>query len=96
MKHIIDDKADIVNLNNEELYLAGRMYNLEPFAMEQFNGGKCRYLALSGRWLRSPHTSGHWRRKQTSPNVTASGWPSCWSSWSFPELRRHTRGAPIG
>lgn len=40
MKHIIDDKADIVNLNNEELYLAGRLYNLEPFAMEQYNGGK--------------------------------------------------------
>lgn len=40
MKHIIDDKADIVNLNNEELYLAGRMYNLEPFALEQYNGGK--------------------------------------------------------
>lgn len=44
MKHIVDDKADIVNLNNEELYLAGRMYNLEPFAMEQFNGGE--YLLL--------------------------------------------------
>ena len=41
MKHIIDDKADIVNLNNEELYLAGRLYNLEPFAMEQYNGGEC-------------------------------------------------------
>lgn len=40
MKHIIDDKADIVNLNNEELYLAGRLYNLEPFAMEQYNGGE--------------------------------------------------------
>lgn len=40
MKHIIDDRADIVNLNNEELYLAGRLYNLEPFAMEQYNGGK--------------------------------------------------------
>lgn len=45
MKHIIDDKADIVNLNSEELYLAGRMYNLEPFAMEQFNGGESR------RWV---------------------------------------------
>lgn len=41
MKHIVDGKADIVNLNNEELYLAGRLYNLEPFAMEQYNGGKC-------------------------------------------------------
>ena len=41
MKHIIDDRADIVNLNNEELYLAGRLYNLEPFAKEQYNGGKC-------------------------------------------------------
>ena len=40
MKHIIDDRADIVNLNNEELYLAGRLYNLEPFAMEQYDGGK--------------------------------------------------------
>ena len=42
MKHIIDGGADIVNLNNEELYLAGRLYNLEPFAMEQYNGGKLR------------------------------------------------------
>lgn len=40
MKNIIDDRADIVNLNNEELYLAGRLYNLEPFAMEQFNNGE--------------------------------------------------------
>lgn len=40
MKYIIDNRADIVNLNNEELYLAGRLYNLEPFAMEQYNGGK--------------------------------------------------------
>jgi len=40
MKHIIDDRADILNLNNEELYLAGRLYNLEPFAMEQYNGGE--------------------------------------------------------
>lgn len=40
MKHIIDDRADIVNLNNEELYLAGRLYNLEPFAMEQYNNGE--------------------------------------------------------
>lgn len=44
MKHIIDDRADIVNLNNEELYLAGRLYNLEPFAMEQYNGGKWLHL----------------------------------------------------
>lgn len=40
MKLIIDQEADMVNLNNEELYLAGRLYNLEPFAMEQYNGGK--------------------------------------------------------
>lgn len=40
MKHIVDDRADIMNLNNEELYLAGRLYNLEPFAMEQYNGGE--------------------------------------------------------
>lgn len=46
MKHIIDDKADIVNLNNEELYLAGRLYNLEPFAMEQYNGGKSKVFSF--------------------------------------------------
>lgn len=45
MKHIIDNEADIVNLNSEELYLAGRLYNLEPFAMEQYDGGE---LAASG------------------------------------------------
>lgn len=44
MKHIIDGGADIVNLNNEELYLAGRLYNLEPFAMEQYNNGKIVFL----------------------------------------------------
>lgn len=40
MKHIIDERADIMNLNSEELYLAGRLYNLQPFAMEQYDGGE--------------------------------------------------------
>ena len=32
------DEADIVNLDAEDLYLAGRLYELEPFAMEEHNG----------------------------------------------------------
>ena len=34
------DEADIVNLDAEDLYLAGRLYELEPFAMEEHNGSK--------------------------------------------------------
>lgn len=40
MKFIINGKADVVNLDNEELYLAGRLYNLEPFASEQYSQGE--------------------------------------------------------
>lgn len=47
MKSIADDQADIVNLNSEELYLAGRLYNLEPFAIEQHNGRK--YIIIINR-----------------------------------------------
>ncbi|XP_054160591.1 transferrin-like [Oppia nitens] len=32
------DEADIVNLDAEDLYLAGRLYGLEPFIVEEFNG----------------------------------------------------------
>jgi hypothetical protein len=49
MKHIIDNEADIVNLNSEELYLAGRLYNLEPFAMEQYDGGELPVRASNPR-----------------------------------------------
>lgn len=45
MKMIFENKADIVNLDAEDLYLAGRIYNLEPFAMEETDG--CEYFALS-------------------------------------------------
>ncbi|CAG2107132.1 unnamed protein product [Medioppia subpectinata] len=34
------DEADIVNLDAEDLYLAGRLYALEPFIVEEFNGNK--------------------------------------------------------
>lgn len=33
-------EADIVNLDAEDLYLAGRLFDLEPFLMEEFNGSK--------------------------------------------------------
>uniref|UniRef100_A0A6G1SFP3 Transferrin n=1 Tax=Aceria tosichella TaxID=561515 RepID=A0A6G1SFP3_9ACAR len=46
MKLIIDNEADIVNLNSEELYLAGRLYNLEPFAMEQYDGDTQYYKSV--------------------------------------------------
>jgi len=38
MRLIDRDEADIVNLDAEDLYLAGRLYNLEPFIVEEYNG----------------------------------------------------------
>jgi hypothetical protein len=41
MKLIDRDEADIVNLDAEDLYLAGRLYGLEPFVVEEYNGSMC-------------------------------------------------------
>ncbi|UXI16294.1 RING finger protein unkempt [Sarcoptes scabiei] len=38
MELIEKDEADTVNLMPEDLYLAGRLFNLEPFLTEEFNG----------------------------------------------------------
>lgn len=38
MRLLDRDEADIVNLDAEELYMAGRIYNLEPFVREEYNG----------------------------------------------------------
>lgn len=38
MSLIDKDEADIANLDAEDLYLGGRLYDLEPFAMEEYNG----------------------------------------------------------
>lgn len=38
MRMVAKDEADIMNADPEELYLAGRLYNLEPFAMEEYKG----------------------------------------------------------
>lgn len=38
MTLIDKDEADIVNLDAEDLYLGGRLHDLEPFAMEEYNG----------------------------------------------------------
>lgn len=38
MTLIDKDEADITNLDAEDLYLGGRLYDLEPFAMEEVNG----------------------------------------------------------
>lgn len=40
MTLIDKDEADITNLDAEDLYLGGRLYDLEPFAMEEVNGSK--------------------------------------------------------
>lgn len=40
MRLLAKDEADIMNVNPEELYLAGRLYNLEPFAMEEIDSSK--------------------------------------------------------
>lgn len=37
---ISKDQADLMNVDAEDLYLAGRIYNLEPFAMEELNGSE--------------------------------------------------------
>ena len=44
MTLIDKDEADIANLDAEDLYLGGRLYDLEPFAMEEYNGSKCHFL----------------------------------------------------
>ncbi|KAG9509900.1 hypothetical protein GZH46_01567, partial [Fragariocoptes setiger] len=46
MRLISDGQVDIANFNNEELYLAGRLYNLEAFAMEQVRGDTQSYQAV--------------------------------------------------
>ncbi|KAH9415000.1 Mfi2p [Dermatophagoides pteronyssinus] len=38
MRLLDRDEADIVNLDAEEIYMAGRLYNLEPFVREEYNG----------------------------------------------------------
>ena len=40
MTLIDKDEADIANLDAEDLYLGGRLYDLEPFAVEEYNGSK--------------------------------------------------------
>jgi len=40
MNKIARDQADVMNVDAEDLYLAGRIYNLEPFAMEEQDGSK--------------------------------------------------------
>lgn len=40
MNMISRDQADILNVEPEDLYLAGRIYNLEPFAMEELDGSE--------------------------------------------------------
>lgn len=40
MTLIDKDEADITNLDAEDLYLGGRLYDLEPFAMEEVNGSE--------------------------------------------------------
>lgn len=42
MNKIARDEADILNVDAEDLYIAGRIFNLEPFAMEEDAG--CKYL----------------------------------------------------
>lgn len=48
MTLIDKDEADITNLDAEDLYLSGRLYDLEPFAMEEVNGSKSRTHHLTG------------------------------------------------
>lgn len=38
MNLISRDQADLINVEPEDLYLAGRIYNLEPFAQEDIDG----------------------------------------------------------
>lgn len=50
MRLVAKDEADILNADPEELYLAGRLYNLEPFAMEEYKGST--YLSQAVRYRR--------------------------------------------
>lgn len=34
------DEADIANLDAEDLYLGGRLFDLEPFLLEEYNGSE--------------------------------------------------------
>lgn len=38
-------EADILNVDPEDLYLAGRLYGLEPFLVEEYNGSKQSLIA---------------------------------------------------
>ena len=40
MNLIARDQADLINVEPEDLYLAGRIYNLEPFAQEDIDGSQ--------------------------------------------------------
>lgn len=40
MSLIDRDEADIANVGAEDLYLGGRLYDLEPFLLEEYNGSK--------------------------------------------------------
>ena len=46
MTLIDKDEADIANLDAEDLYLGGRLHDLEPFAMEEYNGSKSLLASL--------------------------------------------------
>lgn len=40
MRLLDRDEADIINLDAEDLYLAGRLYGLEPFIVEEIEGSE--------------------------------------------------------
>lgn len=40
MRLIDREEADLVNIDAEDLYLGGRIYNLEPLVIEEYGGSE--------------------------------------------------------